>query len=292
MAKRTRTPDWSIAFDDAAPLRSIVDAVSSVMQNVNFKVRKEDGVTVLCVDGHDPGMNCFVTARLELDRVSVNNEEHEFEFCINVEHLRTAIDTNMCTHGSLAIEGFDDLVNVRVHEPDVHTHDEITSLRTFVVGEEKRNLLDLDFDMVLEIDLAKLKDLFRKARKWNVERLRITVYLMERGAKQCSLVIFSISGDADHEQKFFHETRRGEDGSLLVRAAIDGGDDVFDREKHEPAFNALFTLKHIEYFVKTLPCKMINAKVLTDHPMMLEHRIGGDNNMSHVRFLIAPLNED
>lgn len=297
MPKRTqRTPTWSIVFEDAAQLRSIVDAVSTVMARVSFKVVKRDGKHVLEVDSADVAMMCCVSARLVLDKV-VTNEEGEdegFSFCVDCKHFASAIETPSCAHLALTMLGLaeESKIVLTMHEPEQHAH-EASSEVSLYMEEEHDPLVAMDFDMLLEVDLSLLREMIKKARKAHTEKLRICVYLQEVAQKKISLVVFSIEGDFTHEQKFCHETTRDDDGSTIVRAATDGTHKLLDTDATEPAFEGVFPAEKIDAFVKNLPCRMLTAKIKTGMPLMLDYPLGGTcDDVSHIRFLVAAVNED
>lgn len=301
--KRTRnTPEWTILFDSTTALRGVVDAVAAVMQRVIFQVKKPEGSDhyMLMFDGADVGMTCCVSARLRIDTVTFGKEEREnFEFCVECKHLQVAIDTSSCAQGSLVMEGHSDAtIHVRMQDPKQRSHAEYSELQTFVDGgSEPVKLHDMDFDDKIEIDLCKLRDMIKKARKIHAEHLRIEVYLRDEGPKQLSLVVFSVRGDAFHETQFLHETSRDEDGSLRVRAAADGEYDLEDVAEHmTPKFQGLYPVDRVDAFVKILPVNMIVASVMQNMPILMTHRLGGGiastgSDDSHIRFLIAPINE-
>lgn len=293
--KRSGRPaDWSIVFEDASALRNVVDAVLAVMPRGVFKVAKQGSHHFLMVDGADAANTCCVSARLQLDTVDLpEGAEESFEFCVECKHVLTAIDSASCAHGKLTVEGHDDKVRLRVHDPDQRSHEDCSEIPTYVDFEPPVDLLTMTYGTLLEIDMAKLRELIKKARKSKCDLLRIAIHLKDRGAKQQSLVVFSVDGEAYHSQAFCHETTRDEDGSLVVRAAPDGSDDLFDTSGTDPTFEGVYPIEKVEAFIKSLPCRMLGAKVQSDLPLMLSHTLGGaSDDSSHVRFLVAPVNED
>ena len=297
--KRSRTPEWRILFEDASALRGVVDAVSAVMQRVVFKVAKVEGFDtyMLICDGADVGMTCCVSARLHIDSLTINNgEEEEFQFCVECKHLAVAIDNPSCSHGSLVMEGHSDAtIHVRMQDPEQRSHADCSELDTFVDAVKPIELNTLDFQIKIEIDLSKLREMIKKARKTHAEHVRIQIYLRDQGNKQQSLVIFSVKGDAYHCQKFSHETSKDEDGSLRVRAVADGDSNLEEVDELRPDFEGLFPVEKIDAFIKILPCRMITAAVMQGMPLMMTHRLGAGHSTtgddSHIRFLIAPINE-
>ena len=115
-----------------------------------------------------------------------------------------------------------------------------------------------------------------------------------RDGRERSVVVFSCKGDPSHEQKFCNETARGDDGSLVVRAAPDGIDELFDLEDAEPIFEDVYPIEKVNAFVslKNLHVGMLLAKASKGMPLMLTHSLNGvSDDSSHVRFLVAPVND-
>lgn len=298
--KRARDPppDWVITFDDCGSLRCIVESAAAVMQRVIFKVKRlQGGRYVLIVNGADMGFTCCVSARLQLDKVhfaSPDCETSEFTFCVECKQMLYSIDNPSCSHGTLIMEGHTNKAQIRLKmlDPDMHSHEEESDLNTFVDGEFEP-LRDLDFSMMLEMDLTKLREMVKKARKAHAELMRIQVFTKKSGAKEVSLVVFSVRGDTTHTQRFCHETTKSEDGSLIVRAAPDGKETLFDFDDDEPTFDGTFPIEKIDAFVKNLPVRMLVAKIHNNMPLMLTHKLGpAEGDESYVRFLVAPKNDD
>ena len=82
----------------------------------------------------------------------------------------------------------------------------------------------------------------------------------------------------------------------MVRAAPDGTDDLFEIDEVDPVFDELFPLAKIEAFVKTVPSRMLTAKLNQQHPnnpLMFTHALNGaEDDSSHIHFLIAPVNDN
>jgi hypothetical protein len=294
--KRGRpVPEWSITFDDVTSLRSVVEAAGAVMQKVIFKVSKIGEHYFLMVDGADPGVTCFVSARLQLHKVAFYAEDHahEFTFCVECGELLTSIDIPSCAHAALIMEGHDQStsIHVRLLDPELRSCEDSSELNTYVDGDERRIISPLTYNMILEIDLVKLRELIKKARKARAELLRICISTRSAGSKERSVVLFSVKGESLHKQTFCHETSKDEDGSLIVRAAPDGSETLFDVEAKDVIFDSTFPISKIDAFVKTIPTRMLTAKLNSGIPLMLTHQLGGVDDESHIHFLVAPVND-
>jgi hypothetical protein len=299
MTKRaTPTPDWEIVLEDAAAFRLIVQAVSAVMTRVIFKVvRRPSGEYFLCVDGKDSGFSCCVSARLLIEQVHWNSDDEEasmkFTFCVECKHVLTAVDPTGVT---LKISGNADDAKVTIHteDPDMPGHNDVSVLSTFVDGDEEFVLTPLDFEIILECDLLKLKDMIKKAKTSDAELLRIRVFVKDMGSQKSSLVTFVVEGDnQEHFQNFCHKLQYHEDGSMVVRAASDCETQIFEICDLKPVFDHAFPVDKLEGFIKNLPTRMLVMRLKSGLPMMLTHKLRGETDeQQHIRFLVAPKNEE
>ena len=302
MTKRSREDQhWSLVFEDTSGIRGIVDAAAAVMQRVSFAVERRGDVFVLTFDGADAGMTCVVSARLLVDSAVVGDEHGngDFTFCVDCKQLQTAMDISSASNASLVVEGYQNDVLIRMCDPDESSNSH-SILPIFVDTAPGPKIDDLQFDINIEIDVYKLRDMLKKARKSHAEHMRIQVLLIDHVSRQHSCVTFAVDGDAYHCQQFIHETQQDEDGSIITRAAASGDavklPDSTVLEDATPQFSNIFPVDKIEAFVKILPCKMVTAQVRQDRPLMMTHRLGGGllnkgDNVSAIRFLIAPITE-
>lgn len=304
MAKRYKkqNAEWVVVFDDASALRSVVDAVSAVMNRVTFRiVRTEDGQHELRFDGADPGMSCVVSARLHVDTVefSAQGDADDFTFCLECKQLIVALDNPSCAHGTMRIEGFEDKVRVVMQDPDHPSYKDESELQTYVDDQKPIQPLDMKMEIEIELEISKIREMLKKARKSHAEKLRIQVYFKEENTPPLSAVRLSVVGETNayHAQNFCNELRRSEDGSLAVTAASDGAYEYFETCHLEPAFEGSFPVDKIDAFVKILPVRMVPVQVQNKLPLMMTHQLGGgvlggDRAKSSIRFLIAPIIED
>lgn len=311
--RKTRSSDWTIVFDDASGMRSLVDAVSAVMNRVTFRVGKPGGVDhyMLMFNGADVGMSCVVSAQIVIDHVTFASESppDEFKFCLECKQLLVAIDNPSCARGKLRIDGYPDAtVRIMMHEPDQSSAKDKSELSTYVDDDgEMDRLGDMRIEYTIEVDISKLKEMIKKARKSHAERIRIQIFLRDDTSKQLSIVVFTVKGEggAFHSQTFCHETQKGADGSLTIRAFADGevGLDCDDEmDDMNCVFDAIFPVDKIEAFVKILPVRMIKAQVQNSMPLVMCHDLGGgilggtsensEKGRSFIRFLVAPLNDE
>lgn len=295
MAKRVRASecDWAVTFVDSSSLSTIVKCINSVLTQVTIKVGKSgDGRHFLTVDGADQGYTCCVSARLQLDQVTMPEDEEEFSFCVECKHLLIALDSSTAGHGSLILEGHGNLVRIKMFDPDQHSFEDSSEINTVIEQHEGNGTLNtMNFDMMVEIEISKFREFIRKVSKTHCELLRLQIYMKEMSGKQQSLVIFSAHGDCTHHQKFRHTVTKDADGSVVVRAVADSTDDLFEVGSAQEIFNHAFPVDKIDSFLKPLTCRMLLAKVHKGMPLMLNHTFGNSED-SWIRFLVAPRNED
>ena len=69
--------------------------------------------------------------------------------------------------------------------------------------------------------------------------------------------------------------------------------DAFDTDEIDPVYEGIFPVEKVTGFMKPLQCRMLVAKLKQNEPIMFSHCIGGSTDeVSHIRYLIAPVNAD
>lgn len=300
MAKRAREEpeeDWSIVFEDVSQLRAVVDACATVTPRVRFKVVRRAEHHFLEVNSKDVGMTCCITARLALDNVHVKagGNDEDFSFYVGCSAVSSALCVASCAHFALTMKGFinEAKIVLTMHDPEERTHEACTEVPLYDEEDhEDSALISMEFNMMLEVEPALLREMIKMARKAHTENVRIRVHLQDVGSKKVSLVIFSIDGDFKHEQRFCHETARDDDGSTIVRAATDVKHKLLNVASTEPAFEGVFPVEKIDAFLKPLACRMLVAKLNSNWPLLLHHKLSASNEESYIDFLVPPLNEE
>ena len=303
--RRSRTPDWTIRFEDKETLQRIVNSVLNVVERTTFKVERVKNIFFLKVDTQDVSGFVYVSVRYKLDScVDLVGEEQEQEgirFCVDCRHF-SSILVNAPAHHVIWLEGHEQeaapKVIVRTKDVDQPTHATVSELDTFIDA-PVTVLRGLEFDMNLELDLFVFKNLLKVANNARAETLRIRIFVEEGSSSRAnptSYVTFTVHGDWKHTQVFCHEVVKGEDGSMVVRAAPDGavqedddgGREAMEEEGKEAAYEAVFPLEKISGFVKLISTRMLVAKLKPGKPMMFHHVLGGSvADQSHIKFLVA-----
>ena len=248
------------------------------------------------VDGADVGLTCCVSARLQLENVEWNaqgNEENaEFDFCVECKHVLTAIDPSS-TGGSLTLtqglagrdgDGAPPGPRARGLRGRLRALDLRRRRRRVTKG---RRWTSRSSWRSISRRCARLE-----ARKSHAEILRIRVYTHDSGSKKYSLACFSVRGDNQrHDQKFCHEINYHEDGSMVVRAAADGETRLFETLAGTPLRPR--PVDKIESCRKE-PADAHDARqdqVRSADDAVAQPR-GANDDTQHIRFLVASTNED
>lgn len=297
MKRNERTPDWEVVLEDASPLKLIVEEVKNVVKRVTLLVVKEGEQHFLKIETADAAYQSCILVRYHLDTVRVNAsnpaDEAQQECCVECDHVLSIL-SNLAHHMQLIIEAHGDKVIFKTKDPDNKSFDGQTQLDTYVDVDRDLDLFPMDFTMTLEIDLTLFRQMLKQATVAKAEQLTIRVLVQEKGGQRTlSLTHFSIEGDFQHQQRYCHEVTRGDDGSMVVRAATDSQCDMMDVEECTETYEGVFPIDKIQGFLKPLQCRMLTAKVKSGTPMMFEHRLGGMSDTdSYIRFLVAPINTE
>ena len=293
--KRGRTPAWSIHLEDKTPFERLIETCMAVQTKVNLQVVKMDGHHVLTVKAADVGEVCMVHGRLRVDNVAVEADDDDFDFTVDCRQIAAAIDKPSCAHYALTIEGHMEsmpYILLRMWDPESSGHQVTSEFSLFEkVHDSGICLEDMTFDAVIELDMSMMREMIRLARKSHAEDLRISVYLTTAQGKPVSVTVFTVNGDFKQQQTYSAEVQTSEDGSRVFRASVDGNIGVPVADDASPVFNLKFPLEKIEAFIKNLPCRMIQANVAQDKPLLLTFPLSGDD-VSSVRFLVCPCHED
>lgn len=294
-AREEEDPEWRLTFQDAESFRNLVEAAYSVMPKVVLNVVKEDDQRFLIVDGSDMALTCWLRARLAVDHFVFPKGEagrDAFSFCIDCNHVLIAINTPSLGSCCIDLEGYESRAKVRIHVRDPDQGDsfsEKADLDTFVDGDRPQHRLKpMQYKMMLEIDVARLRDLARKARRAHAEFIRFTITLRGESHQSLSSVTMSYEGDLFHCVNFVNRTQTDEDGSIVVRAVSDAMEQSAEHTVNAPIiFAGSYALDKIEAFLKVVKCRVITSRVEQEQPMLFQVPLGPDG-YSYVHFLIAP----
>lgn len=289
-------PEWRLTFQDAESFRSLVEAASSVMPKVVFNVAKEGDDRFLLVDGSDMALTCWLRARLVVDHFSFPKGEagrDAFSFCVECKHVLIAIDTPSLGSCCVILEGYEGKAKVRIHlsDPDQGiSFSEKADLDTYMDGERpQQRLQPLEYNMMLEVDVLRLRELARKARRAHAEFIRFAITLRDDGPQSLSRVTMSYHGDISSWVCFINRTQTNDDGSIIVRAVSDSMEEGGGASELPTSnfFVGSYALDKIEAFLKVVKCRVITTHVQQEQPMLFQVPLGPDNE-SYVHFLIAP----
>jgi hypothetical protein len=295
--QRRELPEWTIVFEDASSFRCIVESVEPLMSRPVFKIKRAGSQFLLTVDGADPTKTSFCSARLKLDNVTFADPEsipEEISFCLESKQILYSIDCAAYSTCRLTIEACARTAKIMliVDDPDnPGVSLERNELSTFVT-ETEEPLIDLQYDQTVDMDLVKLRNIIKKARKCHAEHLQLCIYARRVGQRKRSLVVYRVVGQSTHEQLSSSDIVYTEDGSMTV-SPVNAMEDEFVPEASDVVFGGSFPIEKIDSFVKHLHVRVLTAKVAHGMPLMLCHKLAsGEDDDDHIRLLVAPRNED
>lgn len=293
--RKQKEPTWKIHFEDAGQLRNIVDVIATILPRACFTVLKEGGENFLTATSLELGMSSAIHARLRLEDVTFPSDETQsFEFSVDCKSVSSALDISSYSHLALVMEGFDEdcVVKLTVVDGDSGAQEVSTTLSTFVV-EQSHGLDDMDFDMILELDVKTLRDMVKQAKNAQTEKMRLQVYLRDNpdaSKNKVSIIVFSVKGFGyEHTVKFCAETVNDGSGNTVARAAPDGTVSMVNTDDLTAVYDNFFTVKMIEGFLKHLKCSVLIGKIQQHKPLLLHYPLTGtcDEKDSHIRYLIC-----
>jgi len=298
------TTKWRLAFSNCSAFGMVVAAThASGMQNVEFKVSREEGVNYISVNGRDLASTVIVRASLRIDEL--RSAEETFTFCLNCSDLMIAVPHgSSLQHQRLVMECVGDEVIIKTEDTDVKNT--VETRYTLPLYENDVPLMvfeGFDYDILLEVDVVKMRSLLAVAHKVKSEHVTVTVQLMQVDeTRTLSSVKMSLQGKMGVQRVYRNETQMGEDGSTVVRAA---GDFMIDEDMEpakdtsaidsvEPVFHNTFATSKMESFLKVLPGSMVAAHVSQDKPIVFHVPLLGEDweeSKSNLKFIMAPTME-
>ena len=302
--RRRMTTKWRLAFSNCSAFGMVVAAThASGMQNVEFKVSKEDGVNYISVNGRDLASTVIVRASLRIDEL--RSAEESFTFCLNCSDLMIAVPHgSSLQHQRLVMECVGDEVIIKTEDTDVKNTVETRYTLPLYENDVPVMVFEgFDYDILLEVDVVKMRNLLAVAHKVKSEHVTVTVQLMQVDeTRTLSSVKMSLQGKMGVQRVYRNETQMGEDGSTVVRAA---GDLMMDEEEEapqdtssidsvEPVFHNTFATSKMESFLKVLPGSMVAASVSQDKPIVFHVPLLGEDweeSKSNLKFIMAPTME-
>lgn len=298
-------PDWRILFHDTTAFRNLVESVQVVVHRAIFKVAHcaDDGSFYLTVQANDTGYLTIVSASLRLEELTFPSgkftdamRREGFEFCVECKHLLVGMsESSASVTGHLEILGYtqEATVHMRMVDPDQRNSMEQSVLSTFV-DQPSEPIVDLDWDLTIEFEIARLRELIKKAPKIRAEQLRIQIMFDgDGGTREYSKCRLTLAGDMKHSQEFEHEvTRNPDDDSRIVRAVADGESRSIEADG-TLEYDCCFPVDKIAAFVKIVPARVLLAKAKAGLPLMLTYTLGGslDDSKQYLRYLIAAQQE-
>ena len=295
LKRMARTPDYRIRFEDVTSLLRIVHSVVNVVERACFKIEKVQDIFFLKVDTQDVSNVCHISVRYRLEGFVDRNEDasEPIRFSVNCKHFSANL-MNIPSHHVVWLEGdtttcIPKLI-VRTKDVDNPSHETVTELDTYLDNDDEKTLTNMTYDMTLELDLHVFRNLLKIASTANAETLVIRIVVEEatKESNPMSFIKFSVHGDFKHSQIFAHEVIRGDDGSMIVRAASDSEHAIVEDTEVSPTYEAVFPLDKISGFVKLLQSRMLVAKIKKGTPIMFQHILGGSvSEGSHIKFLVA-----
>lgn len=295
MKRGERPADWVIHIPDASSLRNVVEVVQAVpMHNITFQVQCDaDGDCFLSVDGEDSASVCAVLARIRIDKPEGCEDRHTF--CLSCKDILDAIDTPIASHGLVKLEARDAEVHVYVYDPDQPSNMIHWILKSIEEAPPEAPFAELEFLLTVEIEVQKLRETIKKAKRQHQEHIRIGVFLKSlTPTKELSVVRFSFGSETDtqYEELICHTVTHQDDGSKVVRAVSDGTDGIPVLD--DPLVSDEFPLGKLEAFVKHVPCRIMTARMGREGesqgmPILFTHYLNGTaDEKSLIRYLVAP----
>ena len=285
MAKKSRTNEWSISFEQTSSLRTLIDVVGNLLTSLSIRIQKKDTYHQLCIDSIDPQHVCVVQARL----ICENGESlptEEVEFCLDSSTFNTCLKS-IPLHYSIQLSKrsgpSQDKIDLTAYESLSNSHTLTFELNTLNDESTRPCLGNIDYAFTIEIDLGTLRNIIKMSSALKASEVQFAIHEAEGDGKRNSILSISANGDAKLIHNFHSSTVQDE---TIIRAVTDTRTASIDVDDMTEQYRDTFSEKYLGFFLKSMERQIITMKLSPDRPLLLHYPLGVEN--SYICFVLAP----
>jgi len=269
---------FALTFDQAQPLRLLVDVLQSVLHRVDIKVVKRAEFEGIEIQTIDPKLVCYIVARLSC---KVTHAGRDACFCIDTATLNTCIKS---VRPEYAIDLKSDVKSsdIFISAYDSFSNNYVTtfSLPTLVPDESPAEMANINYEYTVEIDLNTLRGIVNNTIALAGQEVR---FRLEEPVEDTPYTyrVFSIitDGNARQTHKFHSVTEARGDGACIIRTE-ESTAELPSVGEMRVLYDECFTAKYIASFVKSMERQIITMRLKAKMPLLLygverPHQRGG-----------------
>jgi hypothetical protein len=311
--KRSRMapPQWRIVFNELTSFRNVIASANATQpQNdtphIVITVGRKGTLDVLRVNAISPCRGSYVSARLVIseginfgEETTPRDDYDNFDFCVDGKMMISALDNPTMCHCRGELSSFIDFLHLKLGDSENLASWDDSKIPLFHDYNPCPTVGDLEFRIKMSVEMAKLKECLRRAKKMDCEFIRIQVWLETLGAHEVSRVTFTVESDTKgyYAPTMVNPTTKDAQGNMTVVHAISDASttdphlyDTVEDSDGTAVIDNKFSVDKLRDYVSTLPGnRTIDAYMKQDAPLMLQHLISGScgDEEEYVRFLLA-----
>ena len=294
-AKRSRSVQWRVTFDQVQTLQKLVEIVEKVLNSLSMRIVKTETGGRLEIDSIDHKKACMVQARIDVMEFNVDSTRGDVDaisICLKSKPLLTCLSSSpahfsvelMQYMGSTSVflRSYDNLSNSHVCEAEIKS----------IVDESETALLDdMDFKFEVQIDLAILRNIVKTASALNSSDIRLQVFEPKKDASS-RLTAFRVSaegGDDATPASTFVSQLEGDCNVIRTEDSVQVDVDLGDMDT---SYDEKFSVSYLHSFMKSMERQSLSLKISPTEtnsprmPLVIEYPLGKTDNF--IKFVLAP----
>ena len=295
--KMDESLEFYVKITQPQSFKSLVDILSNILTEVDFKIEKTDTFEGIAVDSIDSSQVCLVSARVAC-KVILNQTEDESQntgvFCLILKTFASclrAIPSHYFIDLSRRMGDTD--VTMSGYEPTIKTSSSTFTMRTIAREKHECGLDSLDYRYTISLDLQLFRGIVKNCKDLNSHDL--TIEIKEPRVNDDTLLkhtYVNIQSDSDEvSSKYaFHSITELSEGNIIVIKTAEERTNPSDQQSeiHDDLItivNSRYDVNFLSLFMKSMDRQSLTMRLSPDKPLLLEYCLGGGS--SYIRFVLA-----
>lgn len=298
----TETFEFYVRFTQTSTLKSWLESLGSVLEEVCFQVHADEDFSGFFVESLDSANVSLAQGKIDAT-VELSGDENPV-FHLKLQNLLGCLKNVHPQHffDIWRLKGDAD-VQIAAFEPHVNTYIPKSRLKTLYKDAEFVQLKGMVYSLYVDIDLTCFRNSIRTAREHKAEALEIEVRVPRKAApeettkKVTTFFIMKyesleVSSSFVYQSSSETNTRKEEpDGSssLVIRASdVSSGEyeDAPPDDDTDCLFSGSYSVEYLQKFVKQMDRPTVTLRLAKGMPLLIEYPLG-PGPTTYVRFLLA-----
>lgn len=282
---------FKIVFECVTALRTLADVMSNMLNTVKIDVWNSEKFRGIKVEAMDPKQISLVIGQIATE---VKMDCEHTAFCIDTKTFNTCV-RNAPAHFCISIESFLGSSSIRMvaYEPLGNACVTTYTLPTLVCDQEAVHFLPIKYKTFIDMDTSELKSVVGLCLKLQGDTLAFKVRqpIRDEGAakrprqdRKHMVLTISSTGQCTQEHTFYSYVE--DVGDACVAGKCDAVSQVPDEKELQTTYEEVFGARHLSDFLRSIDRNTVTLRLLTGKPLIIEHKLGGED--AYVSIVVAP----